>query len=149
MEKVVLPNDVMLGEVARLIADGRDVVMVPKGSSMLPFIRGEMDKVMLTRPKDLCVGDIVLAHFGGRYVLHRIIAINGEQVTMMGDGNLQGVEKCSTAEVVAIVTEIINPKGRRRKPTKGWVWRKLLPVRKYLLKFYRKYNKLKNKNLKS
>lgn len=143
MEKVALPNDVMLGEVARLLADGREVVIVPKGRSMLPFIRGDVDSVVLTAPKSLKVGDIVLAHFGGRYVLHRIIAVDGGQVTLMGDGNLQGVEKGSTDEVFGIVTEIITPKGRHRKPTKGWLWRQLLPVRKYLLKIYRKWNKLK------
>lgn len=145
MEKVVLPNDVVLGEAARLLAEGHEVVVLPKGRSMLPFIRENEDRVVLNSPKGLKVGNIVLAHFGGRFVLHRIIAINNDQVTLMGDGNIQGTEQGRREEVVGIVTDIITPKGRHRKPTRGWLWRKLLPIRKYLLKIYRKWNKLKNK----
>ncbi len=145
MGKVVLPNDVVLGEAARLLAEGHEVVVVTKGRSMLPFIRGDEDKVVLCSPKGLMVGNIVLAHFGGRFVLHRIIAIDNDLVTLMGDGNLQGTEQGRADEVVGIVTDIITPTGRQLKPTRGWFWRKLLPIRKYLLKIYRKWNKLKNK----
>ena len=142
MDKLVLPNDVMLDEVVRLLAENHKVTMVTKGKSMLPFIRGEVDKVELAKPKTIDVGDIVLAHFRGRYVLHRIIGIEGEQVTLMGDGNLQGTEKGSRSEVLGIVVEIITPSNRHRSPSKGWLWRRLLPIRRYLLKFYRKWNKL-------
>lgn len=147
MEKVVLPNNVMLGEVSRLLLEGREVVMTPKGSSMRPFIRGEIDSVRLQRPGDLKVGDIVLAHLVCRYVLHRIIAINGDQVTLMGDGNLHGVEQVLKSDVTGVVVEIISPDGKARKPSSGRVWRKLLPVRKYLLKIYRKWNKIRGKQI--
>lgn len=142
MTKVVLPNEVLIGEVAELLNAGREVVMTPKGNSMLPFIRGDVDNVRLRKPESLHVGDIALARFGGRYVMHRIIAINGDTVTLMGDGNLQGTEKGSRSEVLGIVVEIITPSNRHRRPGKGLLWRKLLPVRRYLLKFYRKWNKL-------
>ena len=142
MGKLVLPNEVMLDEVARLLAESREVVIVPKGRSMLPFIRGEVDKVALVKPNSLKVGDVVLAHFGGRYILHRIIEIEGEQVTLMGDGNLSGTEDGSLEEVVGKVEAIIKPSGRQCSPKRGWMWRKLLPVRKYLLKIYRKLNKI-------
>ena len=75
--KHLLPNVLLLGEVGRLLAEGRDVVLVPKGQSMLPFIRGGTDKVLLRKPSvsELSVGDIVLARKdGGQYVMHRIIA---------------------------------------------------------------------------
>ncbi len=145
MGKMVLPNDVVLGEAARLLAEGHEVVVVPKGRSMLPFIRGDEDKVVLNSPKGLKVGNIVLAHFGGKFVLHRIIAIDDDRVTLMGDGNLQGTEQGGAEEVVGIVTCIITSTGRHRKPTRGWIWRKLLPIRKYLLKIYQKWYKLKDK----
>lgn len=142
MTKVVLPNEVLIGEVAELLNAGREVVMTPKGNSMLPFIRGDVDNVRLRMPESLHVGDIVLARFGGRYVMHRIIALDGDMVTLMGDGNLQGTEKGSRSEVVGVVLEIITPSNRHRRPGKGRLWRRLLPVRRYLLKFYRKWNKL-------
>ena len=141
MEKVVLPNEVLLDEVAQLLNEGRDVVMTPKGNSMFPFIRGEVDRVRLQKPTGLQVGDIVLACFGGCYVLHRLIAMDGERITLMGDGNLQGSESGLRSEVVGKVTEIITPSGHQRRPSRGRLWRKLLPVRKYLLKLHRKWNK--------
>jgi hypothetical protein len=147
MGKVVLPNDVMLGEVSQLLHEGREVVMTPKGNSMRPFIRGQVDSVRLQRPEELKVGDIVLAHYDGRYVLHRIIKIEGDQVTMMGDGNLQGVEQILKSDVTGVVVEIITPEGKKRKPSSGWIWRKLLPFRKYLLKIYRKWNRIRGKQI--
>lgn len=142
MEKVVLPNKVLLGEIAQLLSQGREVVMTPKGISMLPFIRGEVDRVKLQRPGQLKVGDIVLAYFGGQYVMHRIIAINGDKVVLMGDGNLKITEQGSQSDVVGLVTEIIKPKNRRHKPGKAWLWRHTLLLRPYLLKLYKKWNKL-------
>ena len=144
--KHLLPNEVLLGEVERMLAEGRDVFMVPKGRSMLPFIRGEVDKVLLRKMSEakLKVGDIVLAYFEGKYVIHRVIALDGDKVTLMGDGNLQGTEQGTADEVKGKVVDIIKPSGRHRKPTRGWLWRKLLPIRKYLLKAYRKLNKMRN-----
>ena len=147
MGKVVLPNDVMLGEVSQLLHEGREVVMTPKGNSMRPFIRGQVDSVRLQRPEELKVGDIALARHDGRYVLHRIIKIDGNQVTMMGDGNLQGVEQIQKSDITGVVVEIITPEGKRRKPSNGWIWRKLLPFRKYLLKIYRKWNRIRGKQI--
>lgn len=140
MEKVILPNEVLIGEVVQLLSEGREVVMTPKGISMLPFIRGEVDRVKLQRPDKLKVGDIVLAHFGGNYVIHRIIAIKEDNVVLMGDGNLH-TEQGKRSDVLGMVTEIIKPNNRRHKPGSAWLWRHILPLRPYLLKVYRKWNK--------
>ena len=145
MGKVVLPNEVLLGEVARLLGEGREVVITPKGKSMLPFIRGEVDRVKLRHPDELRVGDIVLAHFEGRYVMHRIIDIKGDKITLMGDGNLKETEQGERLEVNGVVTEIIKPDKRHCKPGRAWLWRHTLFLRKYLLKVYRKWIKLTNK----
>ena len=91
------------------------------------------------------MGDIVLAYFEDRYVLHRIITINGDEITLMGDGNLKGTEQGVRKDVVGKVVEIITPDHRQHKPGKAWLWRHTLFLRKYLLKVYRKWNKLKNK----
>lgn len=142
------PNDLLLGEVERLLAEGRDVMLVPKGRSMLPFIRGGTDKVLLRKPlvSELSVGNIVLARKGeGQYVMHRIIAIADERITLMGDGNLHGTEVVEKKDVVGKVIEILTPTGQHHKPSRGWLWRKLLPIRKYLLKIYRKWHKIFDK----
>ena len=143
MEGFVSPDDQNLAQVPRLLEEGKEVVLKElKGNSMLPFIRGGKDSVSLRKPEGIKVGDIVLAVFGGRPIVHRVIAINGTKVTLMGDGNLQGTEKGDLSEVMGIVDQIITPSGRCRKPGNGRMWRRLLPVRKYLLKVYRKWNKI-------
>ena len=141
MGKVILPNEVLLEEVDRLLSEGRDVVLSPKGKSMLPFIREGKDVVMLRKMAQVVQGDIVLARYREDYVMHRVIAVEGNAVTLMGDGNLTGTEQVDISDVCGTVMVIIGPDGRSHKPSKGGLWRRLLPLRKYLLKIYRKWNK--------
>ena len=138
MNKVTIPNSVLFEEVAAVLQEGREAVITPTGNSMRPFIRGGVDRVVLGLRDTLAVGDIVLARFDGRYSLHRILALDGEAVTLMGDGNLRGRERVRTADVIGTVTAIIKPDGQRRTPGKGRLWRVLLPVRRYLLAIYRR-----------
>ena len=138
MDKRTLPNDVLLGEVAAVLREGREAVITPTGNSMLPFIRGGVDRVVLRREPAVAVGDIVLARIGGRYLLHRVFALEGDALTLMGDGNLRGTEQGVPADVIGTVTEIIRPSGRRRIPGKGRLWRILRPFRRYLLAIYRR-----------
>lgn len=142
-EGFVSPDEQSLAQVTHLLDEGKVVVLKQiYGNSMLPFIRGGVDSVRLRKPEGVKVGDIVLAVFGGRPIVHRVIAINGTKVTLMGDGNLKGTEKGNLSEVLGVVDQIISPSGRCRKPGNGRLWRRLLPVRKYLLKVYRKWNKI-------
>ena len=126
------------------LKEGKVVAIVPRGISMLPFIEGGEDQVFLLKKEKVEVGDIVLVNYRGRHLLHRIYAIDGEQITLMGDGNLEGTEQVTIGEVMGTVVEIVHH-GRRRKPSKAWLWRKLLPVRRLLLKLHRKWNKLTKK----
>lgn len=138
MNKKTLPNDILLGEVAALLREGREAVIRPKGNSMLPFIRGDRDCVVLRLQDGVEVGDIVLVHTGGRYLLHRVFSVDGRALVLMGDGNIRGKESCTTDEVLGTVTEIIRENGRHRKPGRGRLWRALLPVRRYILAIYRR-----------
>jgi len=126
----------------QLLAEGKLVKLTPVGDSMLPFIRGGADSVVLCKPESFRVGDIALAPYRGRYVLHRVVRIEGDTVVMMGDGIVKGKEKVDKSAVLAIVIEIVKANGKHRKPTRGRLWRVLLPVRRYLLKGMRKWNKL-------
>ena len=69
---------------------------------------GVRESVILQKPANLKVGDVVLAWvMPGRYVVHRIIRIDGEHVTLMGDGNLAGTEHCTIAGIKAIATHVV------------------------------------------
>jgi SOS-response transcriptional repressor LexA len=138
--------DTYLLSVLQFVTEGREVVIPVKGNSMLPFIVGGVDHVALSRCNEISVGDIVLANTDEKgYVIHRIDNIGEDgRVSLLGDGNLQMREHCSRNNVLAMVTHVIRPGGKRvsmqsRKAVAlGRMWRMLLPVRKYLLKIYKK-----------
>lgn len=144
MGKITLPNDVLLDEVARLVAEGEAVALMTKGASMLPFIVGGRDSVVLVRPEELFPGMIVLAYVqGGRYVLHRILSVDGTKVVLMGDGNIKGVEVCAPADVKAVAVRISKPSGEvdclsKRHLRQAAIWKTLLPVRCWILAVYRR-----------
>lgn len=139
MDKIELPNEVLLPEVEAILDEGRDVILMTKGCSMLPHIRGGKDSVRLVRCTEPQVGDIVLARVleGDRYVLHRILAINSGTAVLMGDGNLAGTEHCPLGSIHGRAVEAIGPWGLKRKLGKGKIWVKLLAYRKFLLRCYK------------
>ena len=91
-DRLLLPNASLLGEVENMLADGRSVMLKATGNSMLSFIVGGRDSVLVRRPSGiqaLQVWQIALAHLpDSRYVLHRIVRIHGAEIFLMGDGNL-------------------------------------------------------------
>ena len=138
MDKKTFPNALLLGEVAAVLNEGRDAIIIPTGNSMLPCIQGGVDRVMLHKAPDVAVGDIVLVCIDGRYLLHRVVARDGEALTLMGDGNIRGQEHCRCADVIGSAVQVIRPDGNTRTPGKARLWRALLPVRRYLLAFYKR-----------
>lgn len=140
---VELPNEIFLKEVRTFIAAGHDVTLRVRGVSMRPFLEDRRDQIVLTQPGVVKVGDAVLAEIApGKYVYHRIISIEGDKVTLRGDGNVYGTEQCRLADVAAATKELIR-KGRSYS-AQGKAWRyysALWPswpfARRVLLKLYR------------
>lgn len=135
----------ILQEAVRLVKDGVSVTLPVNGWSMLPFIIGGRESVILGRPDGARVGDVVLAWVdGSRYVVHRIIRIDGDRVTLMGDGNLAGTEHCTVSDIKARATHVVDADEQihclynrwRRTAARLWFW--LRPVRRYLLAIYRR-----------
>ena len=146
MNRMSLPNDVMLGSVSEMLAEGHPVVIMTKGNSMLPFIVGDRDSVELLRADSYGPYDIVLAEVApGHYVLHRILMLEGDAVTLKGDGNLTAVEKCTMQDIKGRVTRIIRPSGKEVSCGTGSFLRKsrrwrLAPymIRRVVLAIYRR-----------
>lgn len=137
--KRTIANDELLGEVCTMLAAGKKVKIRAKGTSMLPFIHGDKDTLLLAPPVEaLRTGDIVLARISeGRYILHRIIKISGGQITLMGDGNLFKTEQCNISDIYGIaVTAISHGEERSLISFKSRLcakaWRMLLPIRQVL-----------------
>lgn len=145
MQKSVLPNNVLLEEVGRLVKEGEQVVIMTKGVSMLPFIRGNKDSVLLKSPDDVRKGDIVLARISAdRYVLHRLIEVDEDRFTLMGDGNIKGVERCRREDIMAVAITILRGEGSKvdcrskGHRAKAKIWGLMLPARRFLLAIYRR-----------
>ena len=141
----VLPNNEILRDLIQLVNEGQRVILSVKGNSMLPFIIGGRESVELVKPDTVAVGDVVLAWINGcRYVVHRIIRIDGDHVRLMGDGNLSGDEYCQISDIKARAEYVVAPDGKRRylytdtRLRFSRLWRRLLPVRRWILAIYRR-----------
>lgn len=134
------PQDGIIYEgMAMCLSEGEDVMIKARGSSMLPFLIDDRDSVRLRKCDDVAVGDIVFVELPSkRFVMHRIIAIDGDNLTLMGDGNIRGTESCCKSDVKGTVVEIMDEKGRPKKMHDGHIWRRLLPVRRIILGIYRR-----------
>ena len=131
-------------EALRLVQKGVTVTFPVTGQSMLPFIIGGKESVILHRPGLIDVGDVVLAWVdGNRYVVHRIIKLDYDRVTLMGDGNLT-TEHCALGDIKARVTHVVDAKDKTHYLYNRWrmlgakVWYWLRPIRRYLLAIYRR-----------
>ena len=145
-------DEVIMSEAIRLVGEGVSVTFPVKGRSMLPFIVGGRDSVILEKPTEIRKGDVVLAYVESenredrRYVVHRIISLDGDRVTLMGDGNLALHEYCNRGDVSAKVSLVVKPNGKKRSLDSflfrffAKVWFALLPFRRYLLWIYNKVN---------
>ncbi len=140
--KKCVNNDILIPEMADLLREGKDVRFTPTGVSMRPFIEGGKDVVVLRKLPTVSVGDIALAALQNTYVLHRVIAIQNNNITLMGDGNIGNTEHCTLADILGTVIRIENARGRRKPLTRGRLWYHIRPCRRILLKIYRKLLKL-------
>jgi len=143
-----IPNKELLGEVKRTIAEGRRAKIRVKGNSMRLFLESERDLVTLVpvEAEEIKLRDVVLAEIApDHYVLHRVIAMSGQHITLMGDGNVKGTEHCLRQHIVARVSEFYR-KGRSKPDLttgKKWriyssLWLALKPLRRIILGIYRR-----------
>lgn len=143
-----VPNAILLGAVRDALHEGRKCIINVRGWSMRPFLENRRDNVLLSPADAPKVGDAVLAEISpDHYVLHRIISIEGEDVVLMGDGNILGTENCRLNNIHGVVIEYRHPWITFRSDN-GFVimlvrlWRRLLPIRPYLLRIYSILRKL-------
>lgn len=145
MTRTPISDELIISDAVRLVSEGLAVTLLVKGRSMLPFILGGQDSAVLTRPGELRPGDVVLARIDGRrYVLHRIIEVTADRIVLMGDGNIRGQEICRPEDVLARADEIVAADGTHRRLDtpkalrRARLWRRLLPVRRWLLAIYKR-----------
>lgn len=88
-----------------LLAEGKSVTFGPKGTSMMPMIRQNIDTVVLSPlPKKLKKLDLPLyQRDGGQYVLHRIVKV-GDTYTCCGDNQFTYEYGVRQDQMIGLVT---------------------------------------------
>ena len=141
---VDIPNEILFPLLIEDIKEGKTCTLRLRGNSMRPFLESNRDLGIFTSPENVKVGDPVLAEIEpGHYVMHRVVKMEGENITLMGDGN-DNYEHCTMSDIRASVIGFIR-KGRhkvdrtdgRKWKTYSWFWVNMRPMRRWLLAFYR------------
>ena len=145
IKEIQFANSVILPEIVKMMNEGHTVTLRLRGFSMRPFLEDNRDKALLTKTCDVKVGDAVLAEVSQKnYVLHRIIKIDGINITLRGDGNLRE-EHCKIENVQGTVLGFYRKGRPSLDKTNGakwliysWIWCHIYPIRRYLLAAYRR-----------
>ena len=145
--RVLVDNHAFMQQIAHQFRNNNcnSVTFVVYGISMHPFLDSGRDKVVLSPPLPPQIGQVVLAEISPkRYALHRIIKIEGNTITMRGDGNpLWMTEQFTADKIVGTATAFIR-KGKRVSTTgRTWryysaFWHAARPARRLLLIIYRR-----------
>ena len=86
-------NQIFFALVEEQLAEGRQVKIALKGTSMLPTLHEGDTLTLCPLSHDPEVGDVVLFRYGGGHRLHRVVEHDGDRYCMQGDN-------CYTCEVI-------------------------------------------------
>jgi len=148
MQTIQLPNHIFLEQVRKELKAGHTTTFRVRGWSMRPFLEHARDKVLLVSPERMPVkvGDVALVLADdGRYVLHRVVAIDEKgNCTLWGDGNVFGRETCTPDNVIGNAKGFFIGQKERYFDVSGrvwrmhsWFWMHTTCLRRYLLFLYR------------
>ena len=95
------------------LALGRPLWLDASGQSMYPVLRDGNRVLLAPRERPPRVGDIVLARFGQRLVLHRVSRISGANVILRGDASEQADPVVAGAQTVGVAVACDDGRGVR------------------------------------
>lgn len=140
-KKVIIPNNAFFDELQTYLAQGKPVWFNVKGGSMRPFLL-EGDRVMIQRcmPDELKAGDVILARWRQKYVLHRLVKFGKEGIGLAGDANLSQIEWIANEDILAKVqraqrgSQTLWQASDRKQRLLGLCWYGMRPLRRVLAK---------------
>lgn len=128
----------LMPHIEDLLNEGKVCSFKVKGVSMWPFYKD--NKTTVTLKKDTYQKhDVVLFKYESRYVLHRIIKIKDNEVTLQGDGAI-------LKEVInekQIIGKVISHELTKKVSESSKIYRlkvtlfKVLPFRRFIIKVFR------------
>ena len=130
---LIISNRELFSIVRDTLVEGKTVRVAVKGESMLPFFRsGSTITLRPAKAEDIRKYAVVMADAGDNFVVHRIIEVDGEYVTLLGDGNYIGTERVTRDKIYGIV----DCSRLHLLLAKLWLW--LRPVRRFPLAIFRR-----------
>ena len=115
------------------LLEGSTVRIAVNGESMLPFFRsGSTILLRPVREEDIRKYNVVMADAGHAFVVHRIVKIDDDKITLLGDGNIYGTESVSRDKIYGVV----DCSAIHLFFAKIWLW--LRPVRRFPLAIFRR-----------
>ncbi len=128
-------NSDLFADVEDIVSGGGRIQLRVKGGSMRPFLRDGRDIACLA-PVDkagLRPGMVVLFRHHNNHILHRIRRIDGNRLTIKGDGNYRVTEISTRDNVAAQVERIRRNEKDIRYRSSRWrlltaysLWKKFL-----------------------
>lgn len=148
----VVDPEVLIEEYRALLnEDGvQSLPLVVSGSSMSPFLVHGRDTVYLSKtPEHIGVGDILLyRRDSGMYVLHRVVGINGDELSLLGDAQIHIENGIRRDQVIAVASAAVR-KGRHiAAGDPCWdffekLWPHMVGLRSLLLKILSAFSKFR------
>lgn len=115
------------------LLEGSTVRISVNGESMLPFFRsGSTILLRPVREEDIRKYNVVMADAGHAFVVHRIVKVDDNKITLLGDGNIYGTESVSRDKIYGVV----DCSALHLFFAKIWLW--LRPVRRFPLAIFRR-----------
>jgi hypothetical protein len=102
---MTISNELYFSLVEESLQQGKPVRIVLKGTSMQPTLIGGDVLTLVPLEADPAVGDVVLFHFQGRTLLHRVVAVDGGRYTLRGD-NCASCEHASRQDIVGLLAKV-------------------------------------------
>ena len=128
-----IANRELFAIVRDTLLEGKTVRVAVNGQSMLPFFRsGSTITLRPIRKEDIRKYSVVLADAGHAFVVHRIIEVSEDAITLLGDGNIYGTERVTRDKIYGVV----DCSTLHIFFAKLWLW--LRPVRRFPLAIFRR-----------
>lgn len=144
----------LLDNIESIVPIGECFELRVKGYSMLPLLGYHNDVIIVrrTEPKEDIDGRIAMFRGPKRnIVVHRVVAVDNEGVTLRGDGNILQTERTPRAEIIGVVESVRRGNGKLVSCTsaswrrKEHIWLSLpLVVRRYVLAIMRRWLNFRN-----
>jgi hypothetical protein len=115
----------VLDNIELLVDVGQSFEMRVTGYSMLPLLGRGNDTIIVRRTtteEDILGRIAMFRERDGHIVVHRVKSLKDGVVTLMGDGNIRGVERCPRERIVGVVEYVRRESGKVVSCTSRW-WR--------------------------